>query len=219
MGLIYMHKLKSELLVNSSTNGVYIGQTKHNDPHIRWRDGLGYITKNVNNKFYNAINKYGFDNFEHIILEYGVPDDNLDEREMYYINKYESYTKGYNSTIGGNTPKGTIHTDEFREACRIRMTGKRMPLSGRVKQSEKQQRKVRVVDIFGNETIYNSRTECAKALDVNNTTQPFANHLINGGIVLKQSRKCSMSKYEGYIIEYIENSAKYSNDYVGDCDE
>ena len=51
MGLIYIHKLKSELLSNSSTNGIYIGQTKHENPQIRWRDGLGYLTKNVNNKF------------------------------------------------------------------------------------------------------------------------------------------------------------------------
>ena len=54
---IYIHK-------NKINNKVYIGQTSQN-PKKRWDNGRGYQSSP---KFYNAILKYGWDNFEHIIL-------------------------------------------------------------------------------------------------------------------------------------------------------
>lgn len=55
---IYMHK-------NKTNNKVYIGQTVQS-LSARWKNGKGYIDSP---KFYKAIQKYGWDNFEHIILE------------------------------------------------------------------------------------------------------------------------------------------------------
>ena len=54
---VYMHK-------NKINGKVYIGITYQNVKY-RWRkNGEGYKKQ----KFYNAIKKYGWDNFEHIIL-------------------------------------------------------------------------------------------------------------------------------------------------------
>ena len=57
---VYMHR-------NKINNKRYFGQTKHVDnPEKRWGiNGEGYIG---NSFFTNSINKYGWDNFEHIIL-------------------------------------------------------------------------------------------------------------------------------------------------------
>ena len=55
-------------------------------------------------KFANAILKYGWENFEYIILE-TTTFKLADEREIFYIKKYDSFKNGYNLTTGGNSRK------------------------------------------------------------------------------------------------------------------
>lgn len=91
-GLIYVHKNK--------TNGkCYVGQTIKQNPNARWENGSGYIRQT---KFWNAIQKYGWDGFEHIILETDIPIKELSERENYYINFYNAIDNGYNVEFAGN---------------------------------------------------------------------------------------------------------------------
>ena len=91
MWIIYKH-------TNKINNKSYIGQTCQN-PNDRWRSGEGYKS---NPKFYHAIQKYGWDNFEHIILENNIPTRELaDQKEQYYIEFYNSIKNGYNIHHGG----------------------------------------------------------------------------------------------------------------------
>lgn len=53
-------------------------------------------------KIYNAINKYGKENFYYEILEENIPEELLNQKEIDYIAKYDSYNNGYNSTPGGD---------------------------------------------------------------------------------------------------------------------
>lgn len=55
---IYVH-------INKLNHKMYFGITKQN-PKRRFRDGEGYKSCT---KFYKAIQKYGWDNFEHIIIK------------------------------------------------------------------------------------------------------------------------------------------------------
>lgn len=84
---IYIHK-------NKINNKVYIGQTKQN-PQKRWDNGRGYETSS---RFYNAILKYGWDNFEHLILYTGLSEKEAEEKEKELIAKYNSTNEkfGYN---------------------------------------------------------------------------------------------------------------------------
>lgn len=95
MYTIYLHK-------NKINNKVYIGQTIQNNLNDRWKNGLGYKTCTY---FYYAIQKYGWDNFEHIVLEQSDnwTQEELDQREQYYIHLYQSNNPqyGYNITKGG----------------------------------------------------------------------------------------------------------------------
>lgn len=95
MFTIYLHK-------NKINNKVYIGQTIQDNLNDRWKNGLGYKTCTY---FYSAIQKYGWENFEHIILEQSEnwSQEDLDKKEMYYINFYQSNNPkyGYNITDGG----------------------------------------------------------------------------------------------------------------------
>ena len=60
---------------------------------------------------YNAIRKYGKNSFSISILEDDIPQELLDEKEMYYIDKYNTFREGYNNTIGGGGTKHYKHTD------------------------------------------------------------------------------------------------------------
>ena len=56
------------------------------------------------NHFHNAIRKYGFQDFVFQIIEDDITsNDLLNEREKYWINHYNSYYDGYNSTLGGES--------------------------------------------------------------------------------------------------------------------
>ena len=63
-----------------------------------------------------AIDKYGIDNFDIIILERDVPMHILDEREQYWLDYYRSYHAdyGYNICQFASTTRGYHHTLETK---------------------------------------------------------------------------------------------------------
>ena len=94
MGYIYK-------ITNTLNNKIYIGQTvktvqKRFTQHKN-NANKSYFSQIV---LYKAFNKYGFENFKCETLE-EVPNEKLDEREKYWIEYYDSYFNGYNSTLGG----------------------------------------------------------------------------------------------------------------------
>lgn len=96
-GFIYIIK-------NTINNKVYVGQTKVSIEQ-RWAEHLRHAKygKQVINR---AMRKYGIDKFYVELLETCNIKD-IDSREMYYIKLYNSTdkSKGYNVSIGGNTPR------------------------------------------------------------------------------------------------------------------
>lgn len=100
---IYMH-------VNKINGKVYIGQTKQ-DPIKRWDNGRGYLTSPL---FYNAIEKYGWQNFDHIILYTGLSEEEANQLEEELIMKYDSTNTscGYNIKFGGNNHS---HSEETKK--------------------------------------------------------------------------------------------------------
>ena len=99
---IYMHR-------NKINNKMYIGQTCQNPPAKRWLRGEGYQHCS---KFYHAIQKYGWDNFEHIILEKNLTLEQANAKEKFYIQFYNSIQNGYNIKLGGS--KGAL-TKEHKQ--------------------------------------------------------------------------------------------------------
>lgn len=91
---IYMHKNK--------TNGkIYVGLTSQ-DVEQRWHGGNHY---EHNAYFSSAIEKYGWDGFEHIVLLTGLTHDEAIQKEREYIALYHSneHDYGYNLTPGGES--------------------------------------------------------------------------------------------------------------------
>jgi uncharacterized protein YoxC len=87
-------------ITNQLDDMCYIGQSV--DIATRWKDhakcGLGIDTPQ-NNKLYQAMIKDGLWNFSFEILE-ECPREQLNEKEKYYIQLYQSKEYGYNTTAG-----------------------------------------------------------------------------------------------------------------------
>ena len=82
----------------------YIGLTSENPPSKRWgSNGINYKQCTC---FYGAIQKYGWNNFEHIILEENLTAEQAEQLEKYYIKLYNTMVpNGYNLTSGGEIKK------------------------------------------------------------------------------------------------------------------
>lgn len=104
---VYMH-------TNKINNKVYVGQTCSR-PERRWgKDGSGYKECPL---FWRAIQKYGWDNFEHIIFDSNLTKMEANKIEILLIALYNTTdpNKGYNLTLGG---EGTRPTEEVRQKMR-----------------------------------------------------------------------------------------------------
>lgn len=84
----------------SPSNKFYIGITGQNPPEKRWQNGRGYKSS----YFYNAIQKYGWDNIKHEILYAGLTKEEAEQNEIELIAKYKSDNReyGYNIDHGGS---------------------------------------------------------------------------------------------------------------------
>ena len=87
-------------IVNDINGKVYIGKTK--DVSARWKRHLQLAKAHKNKKLYDAMNCHGIQNFHIEIIE-SCSENEVDERERYYISKYNSTDKdfGYNTASGG----------------------------------------------------------------------------------------------------------------------
>ena len=102
MGLIYM--------ATSPSGKSYIGQTTKTLQE-RIKSHVKSAKQDSPYAFHNAIRKYGIENISFTILEDGILDTDLNEREKYYIQKYKTYEEGYNLTIGGDGVRRIIDND------------------------------------------------------------------------------------------------------------
>lgn len=174
--VIYAHR-------NKINNKYYVGQTREK-PERRWRpNGEGY--KN-SPKFYSAIKKYGWNNFEHIILQPNLSESQVDDREKFWIKYYNSVENGYNCEQGGSKNKiiseqsrkkmsesakkrGCNHyyTEEEKQAARERQLGEKNSFYGHhhTDQTRKKMREhsanARQVICLNNNKIFNSAKEAA----------------------------------------------------------
>ena len=103
---VYIHTNK--------TNGkMYVGQTCQN-PKKRWANGLGYVTQQY---FYRAIQKYGWNGFEHEIVASNLTKFEADDLEKTLIKELQTYDKqfGYNITLGGKGNLGYHLSDDTKQ--------------------------------------------------------------------------------------------------------
>jgi group I intron endonuclease len=104
MGIIYK-------ATNKINGKEYIGQSKVNDLRYRIKTHKWRSKEIINTHFYNSIKKHGWDNFEWEVIE-KVSNEELSNKEKFYIDKFDTFNNGMNMTIGG---KVNIITNEIRK--------------------------------------------------------------------------------------------------------
>lgn len=99
---VYIHR-------NLINNKVYIGQTCNSLKRRSGKNGKNYKS---NSHFWNDIEKYGWDNFEHKVVYDNLSSVEANIIESELIKQYNSndYKFGYNNTSGG----GNRYTDKSR---------------------------------------------------------------------------------------------------------
>ena len=157
---VYMH-------INKANGKRYIGITSVN-PLDRWQGGCGYYK---NKHFNDAIKKYGWNNFDHLILYSELSKEEACEIEQYLIAKYKTQDKryGYNIASGGQYFK---HSEESKVLMSERRKGK-----GRVKRTPETIERMKANHSGGADKVpvvcmetgtqYGSINDAAKATGIN----------------------------------------------------
>ena len=105
-------------LVTNLVNGKkYVGQTKQGHTVGRWKEH-NVIREDYNTIFHNAIKKYGAENFSVKVIEDNISDGDIDQREIYYIDFYNTFHAnghGYNMTKGGRGMLGYRPTKKTKQ--------------------------------------------------------------------------------------------------------
>lgn len=108
----------------------YVGITGRR-PTQRWANGKGYVKNTYLSK---AIQKYGWNNFKHMIVADHLTKEEACELEKMLIASYRTTDPryGFNNSIGGEGGSlGAKLSDEFREKARQRMLGPNNPNRGK----------------------------------------------------------------------------------------
>ncbi len=100
---------------NKINNKIYIGQTiktlEERIYHHVYR--ANHSLDITHTHFINAIRKYGEENFIWEVIDKGENQEELNEKEIYWIKYYNSVNNGYNIQDGGNK----YDSDKFALAC------------------------------------------------------------------------------------------------------
>ena len=90
-------------ITNIRTSECYIGQSV--DVRKRWqqhcKEGVGAVSASNRNQLYTAMQNYGIYNFSFELLEKCNPEE-LNQKEAFYIQTYNSNKFGYNQTRGNS---------------------------------------------------------------------------------------------------------------------
>lgn len=132
-----MDKYSLYIHTNKKNGKRYVGITKREPPEARWGTNGNQYRESPH--LYSAIQKYGWDEFDHEIIHSGMTKDDACLLEKHYISFYKTQDRdyGYNVFEGGTAP---IIPEDVRQKMSKSMMGNKNCL-GRVT-SEETKRKI-----------------------------------------------------------------------------
>ena len=153
-------------ITNIQNNKIYIGQTIRpikDRFHRHINDAMNNI---LDTHFARAIRKYGKDSFIIEEIDTAKNQNELNEKEQYWIRYYDSINNGYNETdaiskCGGNTylSKTKEEMEIIKDKIRQTKIGKKNPMA----------RKIKRTNIITNEVdIFDTIISCAQACGIKN---------------------------------------------------
>lgn len=140
IGTIY--KITCVLEGSKAYGKEYIGQTI--EPlNVRWKNHKAQakraVSKKERSKFYNALMKYGTNNFTVEPIWFCSSDiEDIDFWEKHFIEERKTFTHGYNSTIGGQGTRCLTHSPETRAKISAANKGQIQKLREKYDHNDKQ---------------------------------------------------------------------------------
>lgn len=153
-------------ITNKINGKVYIGQTIR-PVEYRFNRHINDAMHNIlNTHFARAIRKYGPDQWQFEVIDNAETQEELNQKEQYWIRYYNSVEEGYNETdaitkCGGNTyqSKTEQEMEEIKEKIRQAKLGAKNPMARRIKR----------INIITNEIdVFDTIISCAQACGINN---------------------------------------------------
>lgn len=123
----------------------YVGQTCCK-PNVRWRNGFGYRDSP---HFFNAIQKYGWDSFDHEIIASNLTKEEANNFEILLIKKLKTKNPdhGYNLTCGGDGNVGFVQSAETKQKISNALKGQRLGIpSGMTGKTQTQEARKKIAD-------------------------------------------------------------------------
>jgi group I intron endonuclease len=113
---------------NKKNGKCYIGQTTQKfEKRMSEHKHRALFQPERSHKLYMALRKHGIDSFNYDVLcECGNRDD-LDKMEVEYISQFNSFNRGYNMTVGGDSV-----SDDTREKLRSIFLGRKVPWAHKI---------------------------------------------------------------------------------------
>ncbi|HSH24238.1 MAG TPA: GIY-YIG nuclease family protein, partial [Massilibacterium sp.] len=175
------NKINGKRYIGQTTQVLYKRKSKHKFDAKRYGDKY---------PLYKAINEDGWDNFEWEVLEElndNISQEELDERECYWIEYYNSVNEGYNCQVGGQS--GYYHTDETKE-----LISKGLNEYWANNENEKKQYIIKNIKGDTKETVSNITQWCID----NDCSLQCMMRVANGWA----------RQHKGYIIEHVDEQLK-----------
>lgn len=126
-------------IINKINNKTYVGKTYYL-PHRISLHKSRMKNEKYQSDLYKDMRKYGFDNFEFIILEYVENKEDLFKREAFWIKELDTFKNGYNKNEGkGGYGKGALPEESRKKLSKITI-GENNPFYGKTHTKEVRQR-------------------------------------------------------------------------------
>jgi hypothetical protein len=116
--------------ITSPSGKIYIGQSINIEKRFNQYKNMN--KKGIGIYLYNSIKKHGWENHKKEIIE-ECSIEQLDEREIYYINCYNTINEGLNLKEGGGFG---CHNDETKNLIRLKAIGRKLSKEAKQKISQ-----------------------------------------------------------------------------------
>lgn len=198
---MYIYKI-----TNTLNNKVYIGQTIHSVEE-RWkRHQNDALSGRLNTHFAQALRKYPIENFIVETIDTATSQEELTEKEYYWINYYNSLIDGYNSTNDKHKCGGNTYQNKTKEEMQII---KEKISNGKLGSKNPNARKVKCKNVETNEEFhFDSQAEMRDFF--NETNHVFISKRCLGKIKSLYKGIWQIAFEEN---EYNEEATPYKNNY------
>lgn len=129
------------LVIYSITNTVngkkYVGQTRQGLARRKAEHRHRFNLGERDHKLYLAMRKHGVENFMYEVLCLCESHEELDEKERFYIARFNSFNRGYNMTCGGDSI-----SEETRQKISAKHKGRKVFWYDKVQETRRKNREL-----------------------------------------------------------------------------